>query len=132
MSPTIVYGPDGKVRIAIGAAGGSTIIAQVAKALVAVLDWKMNAQDAIALGLVFAPGPVIAEKGTQAETMVPALEALGHKMVVAPMGLKANAIERVNGRLDGGADPRSEGVVMAQDGTTSTIVRAARKNAPSE
>jgi gamma-glutamyltranspeptidase/glutathione hydrolase len=132
MSPTIVYGPDGKVRIAIGAAGGSTIIAQVAKALVAVLDWKMNAQDAIALGLVFAPGPVIAEKGTQAETMVPALEALGHKMVVAPMGLKANAIERVDGRLDGGADPRSEGVVMAQDGTTSTIVRAARKNAPSE
>ncbi len=28
MSPTIVYAPDGTVRIAIGAAGGSTIIAQ--------------------------------------------------------------------------------------------------------
>ena len=27
MSPTIVYGPDGKVRLVIGAAGGSTIIA---------------------------------------------------------------------------------------------------------
>ncbi|HWT12217.1 MAG TPA: gamma-glutamyltransferase family protein, partial [Allosphingosinicella sp.] len=34
MSPTIVYGPDGEVRIAIGAAGGTTIIAQVAKALI--------------------------------------------------------------------------------------------------
>ncbi len=33
MSPTIVYGPDGKVRLAVGAAGGTTIIAQVAKAI---------------------------------------------------------------------------------------------------
>ncbi len=55
MSPTIVYGPDGTVRIALGAAGGSTIIAQVAKALIAVLDWHLQAQDAIALGLIYAP-----------------------------------------------------------------------------
>ncbi|HEX8062307.1 MAG TPA: gamma-glutamyltransferase, partial [Allosphingosinicella sp.] len=56
MAPTIVYGPDGKVRIALGAAGGPTIISQIAKALVAVLDWKMSAQDSIALGLLFSPG----------------------------------------------------------------------------
>jgi gamma-glutamyltranspeptidase/glutathione hydrolase len=132
MSPTIVYGPDGKVRIAIGAAGGSTIIAQVAKALVGVIDWHLSAQDAIALGLIYAPGPVIAEKDTQAEAMVPALEALGHKMIVAPLGLKANAIEMVSGKLDGGADPRSEGVVMDQNGTAHPITRTFRKNAPSE
>ena len=132
MSPTIVYGPNGKMRIALGAAGGSTIIAQVAKALVGVLDWNLSAQDAIALGLVYAPGPVIAEKDTQAEAMVPALEALGHKMIVAPMGLKANAIEMVDGKLDGGADPRSEGVVMTQDGKARAITRAIHKNAPSE
>ena len=35
MSPTIVFGPDGKVRLAVGAAGGATIIAQVAKAIIA-------------------------------------------------------------------------------------------------
>ena len=29
--PTIVYGPDGKVRLAVGAAGGATITAQVAQ-----------------------------------------------------------------------------------------------------
>ena len=34
MAPTIVYDPDGKVRLAVGAAGGATIIAQVAKALI--------------------------------------------------------------------------------------------------
>ena len=38
MSPTIVYGPDGRVRLAVGAAGGATIIAQVAKAIIGVVD----------------------------------------------------------------------------------------------
>ena len=52
MAPTVVYAPDGQVRLAIGAAGGSTIIAQVAKAIVGVVDWKLSAQDAIGLGLL--------------------------------------------------------------------------------
>ena len=49
MSPTIVYGPDGQVRLAVGAAGGTTIIAQVAKAIIGVIDWDLSAQEAIAL-----------------------------------------------------------------------------------
>ena len=133
MAPTIVYGPDGRVRIAIGAAGGSTIIAQVAKALVAVLDWKMGAQDAIGLGLVYAPGDTaLAEKGTQAEAMAPALRGLGQRVQVAPLGLKANAIERVNGRWVGAADPRSEGVAMRETGEVSQIVRAGDQQRPPE
>jgi gamma-glutamyltranspeptidase/glutathione hydrolase len=133
MAPTIVYGPDGTVRIALGAAGGSTIIAQVAKALVAVIDWKMSAQDAIGLGLVYAPGDTaLAEKGTQAEAMAPALRALGQRVQVAPLGLKANAIERVNGRWAGAADPRSEGVAMRETGEVSRIVRAGVEQRPPE
>ncbi|MEO8374918.1 MAG: gamma-glutamyltransferase [Sphingomonas bacterium] len=133
MSPTIVYDARGKVRIALGAAGGSTIIAQIAKALVAVLDWHMPAQDAIALGLLYAPGPnAIAEKGTQLDAMVPALKALGERVQVAPLGLKANAIERVNGRWVGAADPRSEGVAMSEDGSVTQIVRAGAQPRPPE
>jgi gamma-glutamyltranspeptidase/glutathione hydrolase len=134
MAPTIVYGPDGKVRIAVGAAGGSTIIAQVAKALVAVLDWHMSAQDAIALGLLYAPGPVAtAEKGTQLDAMVPALRALGERVESAPLGLKANAIERVGGRWVGAADPRSEGVAMDTAGVVTQITRVgAQPNRPAE
>jgi gamma-glutamyltranspeptidase/glutathione hydrolase len=133
MSPTIVYGPDGKVRIAIGAAGGSTIIAQVAKALVAVLDWKMSAQDAIALGLIYAPKlDAVAEKGTQLDAMVPALQALGERVHSAPLGLKANAIERVGGQWIGAADPRSEGVAVREDGQTTQIVRAGGLPRPAE
>ena len=134
MAPTIVYGPDGKVRIAIGAAGGSTIIAQVAKALIGVIDWKLSAQDAVALGLLYAPGPVAtAEKGTQLDAMIPALEALGERLQSGPLGLKANAVERVGGQWDGAADPRSEGAVMHQDGRVKTIARAgAVPNRPAE
>jgi len=134
MAPTIVYGPDGKVRLAIGAAGGSTIIAQVAKAIVAVVDWKMSAQDAIGLGLVYAPGQTaVAESGTQAEAMAPQLRALGEKIMVSPLGLKANAIERVGGKWVGAADPRSEGVAMGQDGKVTVIRRMGMApNRPSE
>ncbi|MEG3178306.1 gamma-glutamyltransferase [Sphingomonas sp. RB3P16] len=133
MAPTIVYGPDGTVRIALGAAGGSTIIAQVAKALVAVLDWKLPAQDAIALGLLYAPKlNAVAEKGTQLEAMVPALQALGEHIQVAPLGLKANAIERVDGQWVGAADPRSEGVAVREDGQTTRIVRAGAIPRPAE
>jgi gamma-glutamyltranspeptidase/glutathione hydrolase len=124
MSPTIVYGPDGKVRLAVGAAGGATIIAQVAKILIGVIDWKLSAQDAIALGLIYAPGKTGAiEQGTELEAMLPALQALGEDVTIAPLGLKANAIERVGRGWVGAADPRSEGVGMGTDGKVTAIKR---------
>jgi len=128
MAPTIVYGPDGKVRIAIGAAGGSTIIAQVAKALIGVLDWKMSAQDAIAMGLIYTPGPGgVIERGTALEAMLPQLAQLGEHLRAAPLGLKANAIEQVDGRWRGAADPRSEGVAMTVGGTLGDVKRVEMK-----
>ena len=134
MSPLIVYDPSGKIRLSIGAAGGSTIIAQVAKALVAVIDWKMTAQDAISLGLLYAPGPGgAAEKGTQLEAMLPALAALGETLSVAPLGLKANAIEWRDGNWVGAADPRSEGVSMGLDGKAiKPPALALQRDRPSE
>jgi gamma-glutamyltranspeptidase/glutathione hydrolase len=116
MSPTIVFGPDGHVRLAVGAAGGATIIAQVAKAIIGVIDWRLSAQDAIALPVLFSPGDtVLVEKGTAHEAMIPALVALGHARVEArPPGFKANAIEWVGGRWVGAADPRSEGTSVGE------------------
>lgn len=115
MAPTIVYGPDGKVRLAVGAAGGPTIIAQVAKAIIGVIDWNMTAQQAIAAPTVYAPGDtVFLERGTALEAMAPALRALGHKVVLRAPSFKANAIERVGGRWVGAADPRSEGAAVSE------------------
>jgi gamma-glutamyltranspeptidase / glutathione hydrolase len=115
MSPTIVFGPDGKIRLAVGAAGGATIIAQVAKAIIGVVDWKLSAQDAIALPVIFAPGDTVyVERGTSLEAMIPALQALGHKVEPREPGFKANAIEWIGGRWVGAADPRSEGTAISQ------------------
>src|SRR5204863_7908058 len=110
MSPTIVWGPDGRVRLALGAAGGATIIAQVAKTIIGVIDWKLSAQQAIALPMLFAPGDTIyLEKGTFLEAMAPRLNALGHDKIDyrPPITFKGNAIERAAGRWVGAADPRS-------------------------
>ncbi|HEX3424461.1 MAG TPA: gamma-glutamyltransferase [Sphingomicrobium sp.] len=117
MSPTIVYGPDGRVVLAVGAAGGSTIPAQVIKTIVGVLDFHLPAQQAIALPMIYAPGDsVFVERGTFLEAMIPQLEALGHADVrtVAPGTFKANAIEWLGGRWVGGDDPRSEGAVVSE------------------
>lgn len=116
MAPTLIYGPDGQLRLAIGAAGGATIPAQVAKAIIGVLDWGLPAREAIALPVIFAPGGdvVFVEKGSAQEAMVPALVALGHRRVIArEASFKANAIERVGDRWRGAADPRSEGAAVA-------------------
>lgn len=124
MSPTIVFDPQGRQRLAIGAAGGATIIAQVAKALIGVIDWKMSAQDAIAMGLIFAPssGGTI-EQGTELEALQPGLAALGETLKIGPLGLKANAVEFVGGAWRGAADPRSEGVGMDTSGAVTPIAR---------
>jgi gamma-glutamyltranspeptidase/glutathione hydrolase len=117
MSPTLVYGPEGKLRLAIGAAGGATIPAQVVKAIIGVLDWNLTAQQAIALPVLFAPGSngIFIEQGSMLEGMVPALKALGHAEITPrEMPLKANAVEVVDGNSIGAADPRSEGRTVAE------------------
>ncbi len=117
MAPTLVFSADGKLRLAIGAAGGTTIPAQVAKAIIGVLDWKLSAEAAIALPVIFAPdGPtVFVEKGTTQEAMIPALVALGHADVRARQAsFKGNAVEVVDGKLIGAADKRSEGRAISE------------------
>ena len=117
MSPTLVFGPDGKLRLAVGAAGGVTIPAQVIRAVIGVLDWNLSPQDALALPVIFAPGgdTVYVEKGSALEVMVPALKELGHATVTPrALPLKANAIAVQNGVLQGAADPRSEGRAVSE------------------
>lgn len=113
MAPTIVYDRKGRAIFSVGAAGGRTIIMQVAKALIAHLDWKMPADRAIASGLLFfdRDGLVI-EQGSDLEPMKSALEALGETVRIAPLGLKANAVERTSSGWTGAADPRSPGVAL--------------------
>jgi gamma-glutamyltranspeptidase/glutathione hydrolase len=116
MAPTLVYGPDGALRLAVGAAGGATIPAQVLRAIIGVIDWNLTAQQAVALPVLFAPtgDTVFVEKGSSLEAVISALTALGHKVMPRELPLKANAIEVVGGKLAGAADPRSEGRAVSE------------------
>ncbi len=112
MSPTIVTDAHGKTVLVIGAAGGVTIPAQVAKAIIGVLDWKLSVGDAIALPQIIAIGDQVrVEQGSKLEAMVPALQALGHKVTASTLPLKANGLEPWGNGWRGAADPRSEGRV---------------------
>ena len=116
MAPTLVYGPDGKLVLAIGAAGGGTIPVQVARALIGFIDWGMDIDKALALPVLYSPGDVVfVEQGSSLEAMVPALKALGHaKVTTRYLPTKANAVAVSGGEAIGAADPRSEGRAVAQ------------------
>ena len=112
MAPTIVM-KDGRPVIALGSPGGSSIIGFVAGALVAMIDWKMDAQQAVALPhLLNRFGTFELEAGTSAAELEPGLQALGFKTKVGELNSGLHAIALTPAGLEGGADPRREGVAL--------------------
>ncbi|WP_265528426.1 gamma-glutamyltransferase [Sphingomicrobium marinum] len=111
MSPTIVFSPAGEAILAVGAAGGSTIITQTAKNIIAVIDWDLPAQEALALPNLYAPGSyVMVEEAPGSDALMAALIAMGHQNV-RPIGprFKANAVQKVGNRWVPAFDPRTQG-----------------------
>lgn len=115
MAPTIVFGPDGAPVLVTGSPGGSRIIGHVANSIVAVLDCGMDVQQAVAMGhFVNRNGPTDPEQGTEAEAFAPVLEARGHEVNVREPESGLHAIHFTDGRIEGGADPRREGVALGR------------------
>jgi gamma-glutamyltranspeptidase/glutathione hydrolase len=115
MAPTLVYDADGHLLVAVGAAGGATIPVQTAKNLIAMLDFGLAPQDALGLPVMFSPADTVyLEQGSALAGLAPALRALGHKVEMRELPLKANAAKRMNGAWVGAADPRSEGTWKVQ------------------
>jgi gamma-glutamyltranspeptidase/glutathione hydrolase len=113
MSPTIVFGSDGKFKIAAGSPGGPMIITYVAEALVGMLDGNLAPQAAAAEPHFANPnGPTLLESGTQLVSLKPQLTAMGHNVVEHELGSGLHIIERVPGGYVGGADPRRDGVAL--------------------
>jgi gamma-glutamyltranspeptidase/glutathione hydrolase len=117
MAPTLVFGPDGGLRLAIGSAGGSQIINYVAKALVAALDWKLDLRQAIAApNMGSRNGDTEIERGSTLESVAAALQSLGHPVQAIDMVSGTQGVARRPGgsgfTLTGGADPRREGVAL--------------------
>ncbi len=112
MAPAIVFGRDGKFWIATGSPGGPMIIEYVAQSLIAMIDGQMKPQAAAALPHSANPnGPTILESGTQLETLVPQLKAMGHQVMTRELESGLHIVQRVKGGYIGGADPRRDGNV---------------------
>jgi gamma-glutamyltranspeptidase / glutathione hydrolase len=116
MSPTIVYDATGKPIFTVGAAGGRTIIMQVAKTLIAHLDWGMDAKDAIAAPNIWWAGDAVqVEANTPLAAMAGRLAGYGRPVLATDMTrLKANAAQRTPQGWVGAADPRSEGIALSE------------------
>ncbi|NIJ38284.1 gamma-glutamyltranspeptidase/glutathione hydrolase [Sphingopyxis panaciterrae] len=110
MSPTIVYGPDGKVILAVGSAGGKRIIMHVTKVLIGVLDWGLSAEDAIALpNLFFGQQGVVIENDAAGQAIAAKMQPFGYSFTPIDLGSKLNAAQRVGDVWHGAADPRGPG-----------------------
>jgi gamma-glutamyltranspeptidase / glutathione hydrolase len=113
MSPTLVL-KDGKLLMATGSPGGSTIISTVLQVILNVIDHGLNvaeAENAPRAHDQLWPDELRIERGISPDT-IRLLEAMGHKVVVRDAMGSANTIVRTpDGELEGASDLRQRGTL---------------------
>ena len=119
MAPTLIFDrQSGEFLATIGSPGGSQIIEYVAKSTIGLLDWNLDAQQAINLpNFGSRNGPTELERGQFSPALIQALKAKGHEVNEIDMTSGTQAIVRGrdaqgNVSLTGGADPRREGEAL--------------------
>jgi gamma-glutamyltranspeptidase/glutathione hydrolase len=113
MSPTIVL-KDGKPFIALGAAGGPTIISQVLLELVSMLDLGFSPAAAVAAPRIhhqWIPDELVVER-TLPSSLRDSLRARGHRISeqtgIGVSQIVARSADEIE--FTGAADPRAGGV----------------------
>ena len=113
MSPTLVL-KDGKLLMATGSPGGSTIISTVLQIILNVIDHGLNvaeAENAPRAHDQLWPDELRVERGMSPDTLR-LLQAMGHKVVLGPAMGSANTIVREpDGELTGASDLRQRGTL---------------------
>ena len=114
MVPLILLDAEGQFAGAIGSAGGNSIPAYVGKTLVAAVYWGLPMQEALAQPNLVARGNRI---GAETDRFDPAVVAgLAERgLTLTPGQGEDSGVHGVlirDGRIDGGYDPRREGVVL--------------------
>lgn len=114
MSPTIVF-ENGRPILLTGSPGGSRIINYVTQSVIAILDWGMDPQDAVAMPhVVNRNGTTDLEENTDAVEYQADLEARGHELNIRELqsGLHTILIDQFG--YYGAADPRRAGVAVGR------------------
>jgi gamma-glutamyltranspeptidase/glutathione hydrolase len=113
MSPTLVL-KDGKLVMATGSPGGSTIISTVLQIILNVIDYGLNvaeAENAPRAHDQLWPDELRIERGMSLDT-IRLLQAMGHKVVLRDAMGSANTIVRTpDGELEGASDLRQRGTL---------------------
>ncbi|MGH6826189.1 gamma-glutamyltransferase [Methyloceanibacter sp.] len=114
MDPTIIFaeGPDGrKPRFLLGSPGGPGIILFNLKAVIALLDWHLDPQEATALANFGSTGGAfLLEPGQEWDSLADGMVKLGHEVERFPFTSGLAIIAVTPDGFEGGADPRREGV----------------------
>lgn len=123
MAPTMIFDPRGRLVVAYGSPGGSTIINSVLNVTLNIIDHRMTIQQAIdapRLSVTAAGGSIAIDNGNPNvptpfdPQAITALRSLGHTVgTPADIGsVQVVARDPRNGNLFGGADARREGTVI--------------------
>lgn len=113
MTPTVIT-ENGKLRMVVGAPGGSTIITTVLQSILNVLVYDMDVRRAIATARIhhqWQPDQLMVEEWGFDPMTIAELQRRGHQVQQRGKWGNANAIVvRPDGSLEGAADPRGEGI----------------------
>ncbi|WP_250655067.1 gamma-glutamyltransferase [Alkalimarinus coralli] len=115
MSPMMVFDEHDQLIMVIGSPGGSRIINYVAKAIIGVLDWGLDIQQAIDLpNITNRNGTTDLEAGTALSKFKSPLESKGHNVNIRDLNSGLHGIVVTSTGLMGGADSRREGTVKGK------------------
>jgi gamma-glutamyltranspeptidase/glutathione hydrolase len=115
MAPMMVFSADGQLQMLAGSPGGSRIINYVAQALVGMIDWQLDPQQAANLAKITHRNDHLAlEAGTELVGLAPKLRELGYQVKVVDLNSGLHLIKRTANGWLGGADPRREGKALAE------------------
>jgi len=114
MSPTIVL-KEGRPVLITGSPGGSRIIGYVLQSLIASLDWGMSPQEVADMPrLVNRYDIYDVEDDAALDVLSNELESVGYEVKRKPLTSGMHIISVSEEVLLGGADPRREGIVIAE------------------
>ncbi|MEA5583268.1 gamma-glutamyltransferase [Nodularia harveyana UHCC-0300] len=112
MTPTIIT-ENGRLRMAVGTPGGSTIITQVLQIILNVLEYKMDVGAAVSVPRIhhqWLPDQLLVERWGLDTLTLQDLRSRGHKINEINSWGNANAIAVTpEGDLEAAADPRGQG-----------------------
>ncbi|MFN2099383.1 gamma-glutamyltransferase [Altererythrobacter sp. MF3-039] len=111
MAPTMVWDPQGRPFMVVGAAGGPTIPVQTARSIIGAIDFGLSAEQALGMPFLMAFGDrVLIEEGTWLEEQAEEFKALGHEqLIIRAAPVKAGALLRHEAGWESARDPRLEG-----------------------